>query len=183
MINRNKYIYNFLPEIERQNLGSDLIGLENQNNNYFIINFAQEMIEKLTELSNTCNEPIVIQIISHGNCDGFGIAYLDNFVNYSDIIELLRTINTNTNNELILNLMTVCCSVHQLNFFNNSPNKIFKLLIGSIKGAAVHGSIRHSIDVNNSSLQNLQSTIEGINENLCDDFCIEKTETYTYLIV
>ncbi|MBX9886945.1 MAG: hypothetical protein K2Y30_03305 [Flavobacteriaceae bacterium] len=180
MKNREKYIYNFLSEEERLKLKNSLAAFENEAN-YHKIDSAQEMIDELLKHIGK-PEPKLIQIIAHGNCDGFGISN-EEFVKYSEISECLRNINTATENELILNLMTVCCSVHQLSFFNSSEIKLFKNLIGSLKGAPVHGAINHSREVNKLNFSEVRNKIEELNENLEMEYSIEKPETYTYWVL
>lgn len=180
MQNRVQYIYNFLSETDRQNLRNDL-NLFIDREHHYNINSAGEMIEALSKLREI-TEPLVVQIIAHGNCDGFGISQQE-FVKYSEISELLREINSATGNELILNLMTICCSVHQLNYFNNGPNRIFRNLIGSIKGAAVHGAIQHSIEINNLDFADVRNKIDELNYDLDDEYSIDKLETHTYLVL
>ncbi len=180
MTNREKYIYNFLSEEERLKLKNSLVAFESEAN-YYIIDSAQQMIDKLL-IHEGKPEPKLIQIIAHGNCEGFGINS-DEFVKYSEISECLRNINSATENELILNLMTVCCSVHQLSFFNSSEIKLFKNLIGSLKGAPVHGAIIHSREVNNLNLDEVRNKIEELNEYLEMEYSKDKPETYTYWVL
>src|SRR5260221_697068 len=82
-----------------------------------------------------------------------------NLVMYSEISDLLRQINQSTNNRLIINLMTVCCSIYQLTHFNEGQQRLFAIMIGSAKGAFVHGAILHSIDVHRTRLPELPNKI------------------------
>ena len=183
MRNRKKIIYDFLPTQERVTLSKELrILAQNKNSEYIVNNSKTEILQSFSELVTRIDKQIILQIISHGNCDGFG-PNIGNIVLYSELAETLRSINAALKNELILNLMTVCCSTHQLNFFNQGPNKLFQILVGSSKGAAIHGSIEHSNDVNNVGLPQLEGKINEINEHLDDDFSADRPETWTYLIV
>jgi hypothetical protein len=181
MVNRRKIIYDFLPQTDRLRLTRELSNLRTINNvEYNEINDRQEIINSLTNLT-TFTDPLIIQIIAHGNCDGFGVDR-DNFVLYSDLSDLLRQINQSTNNRLILNLMTVCCSIYQLTFFNKGQQRLFEIIIGCTKGAFVHGAIGHSVDIHNTLLPNLRNRVEQMNEDLDDEFSPDRRETITYMI-
>ena len=183
MVNLKKIVVVFLPLDERNNLDTGLTKLEQVAYQYYIIVFSSEMRDLLAELANSCpEESFILQIVSHGNCDYFGSTYEDR-IEYSEITETLRNINQRAKNGLILNLMTVCCSVHQLNFFNESERKIFHKLIGSMKGSAVHGSIIHSIKINNTPYQLLETEISYLNDDLNDYYSKQIPETHTYRVI
>lgn len=177
----NKLIIDFLPEENRAALAAELRSLESINNSTYIrVESRQQVLTLLTNLIPYTDE-LVLQIVAHGTCYGFGLNR-DEFVHYSEIAPTLRLVNQSTQNRLILNLQTVCCSKYQLEFFNQSPHRLFSLLIGCTKGAFVHGSILHSIDINNAEFTALNDLLDQMNENLDEHYSPDLPETITYFI-
>jgi hypothetical protein len=182
MKERKKIIYDFLTEKDRHYLKNDLQILKELNKvDYYEITYKLEILNLLTKLA-TFRDPLIIQIIAHGNCDGFGLDG-NNYILYSEISPMLRKINKSTNNKLIINLMTICCSVYQLGFFNQGKERLFELLIGCTKGAFLKESILRSRDINMTLFQNLKNEITKINYDLDDNYCADIKETITFMTV
>ncbi len=182
MNDRRKIIYDFLPETDRQNLSDNLQVLKQlKNTEYNIIVDKNEIIDGLSKLTNY-KDPLILQIIAHGNCDGFGLDR-NNLILYSEISDVLRLINKSTNNKLIINLMTVCSSLYQLSLFNQGQERLFEILVGCAKGTFVNGAILHSENINTTLLSNLKKRIDDINYDLDDDYSTDRNETLTYMII
>lgn len=182
MINRTKLVIVFLSPEDRESLQRELQILSNDaNTKYIEINNRSELIHILEQFTGM-RDLLVLQIVAHGNCERFGVS-VENSVYYSEIANHLRRINQATNGNLILNLMTVCCSIYQLGFFNQGEAPLFQTLIGCTKGAFVNGSILHSQRINNTVLEMLAEEIEHINYDINDEYSLDFPETITYAIV
>lgn len=183
MINRRKYIFDYLSENERDILKNDLQNIQQiANSTFFRVNSSTELVWQLRNI--VFDQPSVIQIISHGDYDKFGIDTVSNFVKYTELAQIFRDINRVINNELILNLTTVCFSAYQLSFFNKSEQKLFKFMIGSLRNSGTNGAIKHSIDIYGIDMSEIKNRIDIINENSdSDPDCnVEVPETCLYWI-
>jgi hypothetical protein len=182
MINRTKLVIVFLSPKDRESLQRELQILSNDaNTRYIEVKDRNEVIYILEQLTGM-HDLLVLQIVAHGNCERFGVS-VENSVYYSEIANLLRQINHASNGNLILNLMTVCCSIYQLVFFDQGASSLFQMLIGCTKGAFVNGSILHSHRINNTVLEMLAGEIEHINYNINDEYSLDFPETITYAII
>jgi hypothetical protein len=180
MRNRRKIIYEFLPEALSQKLTTDLDKLRSLPNcEYVEIANPDAILTHLATLVNV-REPLAMQIVAHGNAVGF-CSDENNFVNYTEIIELLRQINRSCNNQLVVNLMTVCSS-HHFTRHNIGADRICKAMIGSTQEAFVNSSIGHAAGIYKHDLSNLSYELDSVNMRVNDFYDSNDTSTVTYLI-
>lgn len=172
MKDTQKIVLEYISASDRQKLEREITSLKNVANlTYWIVTDKKQFIDKLRSLTSI-NYPLIIQIISHGN--GLIISnnsIVDNEILYSEILPFFRLINQNTNENLIVNLMSICFSWHGIK--NLVPFKHYencaKLFLTSIGKAPVHGAIIHSTDIYSLSMESIVSKITEMNENLNDE--------------